>query len=222
MADIRNHIEMFGSNSLRYPERATGSTSSPRTSFPKFNYQKALAIFGVALRQPLIIPTVGRVVKAIAAQIDRARYLTTPGNPPKPPRESRPNRPAQNHQRSGGALIITLRSVTRNPLKHNSLHATACFRKARHRTVRPDRIPQKKRDPAKPPGSLNVRRSVRRPTQRPLPTSGPRSLLRRRPAVPAPRTRRCVYRSANPRLNGPCRNRTYNLAIKSRLLCQLS
>jgi hypothetical protein len=56
---------MFGSNSPRSPERDRGSTSKPRTSISKFNFQKAFSNSSAAMRQPSIIPLLTRFVKRL-------------------------------------------------------------------------------------------------------------------------------------------------------------
>ena len=208
---------MFGSNSPRYSERA--SDQRVRLAHPESQIQlsnSVISYFASHQRQPLILPSSDRVVKrfdklesrflqprrrSIHARPALARYCQRPATGPRrlilPASTSHPLRTAHlaihaQRVRSRRVLIITNRAASFNPRQHNTI---------------PD---EHTSHFSSKPATTSARRIRRQPTHRAA------STRRRRWGT---RGVRIPHRA---RQYGPCRNRTYNLAIKSRLLCQLS
>ena len=202
-----NHRKCSVLNSPRYPERATGSTSSPRTSrFPnsiiKQRYQlKPASIASRLQRQPLTIPSRDHTVKRssnhfvafrdfLVALKTRSRRTPTP--PPLTTSAASPQTIARPPHGDS-----TLRITTDNTRASGS-ESVSALSLARSSPI-VDRTQQYSTDRA-----------------------------RYKPLY-CPVTRRTLNAASHPTSSrhhedqhGPCRNRTYNLAIKSRLLCQLS
>ena len=193
--------DLFGSNSPGRPERDRRSTSSPRTSvLPKLNCQSALTSLRRVQRQPLTVLSDHRSVKTSTRIHDvflsRRPDLKTQREHSAHSVEisplSSPPTTSSGRSNSRRVLIVPSSGADRKPLRTNNITSRAGTKPYSTLPTEPDHHPTKK------PGTRAYRAEP----------------VQQTPSFPAP--------PHQPPSNGPCRNRTYNLAIKSRLLCQLS
>ena len=189
---------MFGSNSPGCPERAADQrVRLAHPFFPNSIINQHLQALRRVQRQPLTVLSDHRIVKTSLRFLDDfLRGDRTKNTAPKDQRDC-PDQPrSRRHQ---------LHQRRRPSRRVRIVPSSGSIRKPRHRNEITSHASTK-------PYSTLLAQPNHHPTKKPG--------IRAYRAEPVQRTS-SITASQAITTNGPCRNRTYDLAIKSRLLCQL-